>query len=237
MRDVKSEYKHREEHILLRNRPRPCILMLFVILSHFSNAYAADRKYNLRLGEAPLLVFSLIRPVELITAEFMYKLGGPFNFGVIGAYLNRKDMDHYKISALSVGGRIDLVLQENSFSTGRYISNAILVGSYKSSGQEITYPEYDNTVPTDPPPQAPSPDCTVSYEAKGQSITAALTFGKQWFWSNGINVNLGMGFIESKALERQLNISDTEGDKCDDKSVPDEKYSSPWFDFGFGYAF
>ena len=129
MRDVKSEYKHREEHILLRKRPRPCILMLFVILSHFSNAYAADRKYNLRLGEAPLLVFSLIRPVELITAEFMYKLGGPFNFGVIGAYLNRKDMDHYKISALSVGGRIDLVLQENSFSTGWYISNAILVGS------------------------------------------------------------------------------------------------------------
>lgn len=208
-----------------------CLIMIALFIPKY--AFSSDKKYNVRLGDAPFLIFSLVRPVNLITGEFMYNIGGPFNLGIVAAYLNREDSDNYQVKAYSLGLRVDLVLSKDSFGDGFYLSNAILAGTYNSSGKEVLYPEYD---PLEDPDKLNTPECTITYSAKGQSLTAAFTVGYQWFWSNGTNVNLGVGFIESKALKRTLS-STFSGDNCEGKEAPDEEYSSPWFDFGFGYAF
>jgi len=184
-------------------------------------------KYNVRLGQAPLIVFSLVRPVEIFTGDVMYQVSNNINVGYVVNYLNNRDDSDYKVEAFNVGVRADLHMSQ-SFTDGFYLSNAVLVGVYRSSGSEYRYP---NNIEGDSQPI--KPDCTLSFKSKGGSLVAALTVGYQWFWENGFNVNIGLGMVEAKAIKRKI----THTTDCLDMNPSTENYSSPWFDFGFGFVF
>ena len=195
---------------------------LWAVFSPPVNAEGSnDKSLNLRIQQIPLFALAAVEEQHLLDLEFMFRLTPYINLGAVYANFNEFE-DNYEFQSHNLGLRLDFVFSnEGGFSDAFYLSNAILVGQWQS--EETIIDETQGS-------------CQFYESTKGNSRTAAGTFGYQWFWQNGYNVNIGLGIIKSKSTKLDPKI-DSDCALKPESSRDHGTFQMPWFDLGLGYAF
>ena len=181
-----------------------------------------QKDVNIRVQQGPFLFLPALTDVPLAQVEFMFRPNKHFNLGLVAnSYNDNMDLTNstYALNVNSFGMRVDFVLNDDAFSDGLYISNLLMFGAWTSS---------EETLPTS--------SCKASYELNGRNSVAGGSFGYQWFWRNGYNVNIGVAFLESRSLDSESELKSD----CDEPGLEFEKYDviqKTWVDLGFGFAF
>ncbi len=196
------------------------VLFLFQMNHQLLAQSGTEKTVNIRIQQAPLFALSFIEETELINLEMMFRPTQFINLGIIGASYREKQ-DNYDFQAYDLGLRIDFVFStKGGFDDAFYLSNGILTGKWES---EETVVDTGSL-------------CELRYKAEGTNLVAFGAFGHQWFWSNGYNLNIGVGLVKARTLDVTTDRQYT----CD-TNIAFEKdhgvFEKPWVDLGLGYAF
>ena len=195
------------------------ILATAGLISTNGQAYDREKSINFRVQQAPFLFFPMLAEVPMAQLEFMFRPNKHLNLGLVGnsfSELSETENSTYDLNINSVGFRVDFVLNSDAFSDGFYISNFLMMGMWSSQEEsEAT--------------------CGTVFKSSGQSSITGGSFGYQWFWENGYNVNIGIGAVEISALS-----NDSDGiNGCALSTVKPKEFKvnrRNWIDLGFGFS-
>ena len=180
------------------------------------------KRFNIRVQEAPLVIYSLVDRNQIVNAEFMVPYARNVNLGLQVARFGIYREDSYELRSDNVGIRAEYVLgRRGGFGSGFYVSNNVLMGKYDIKTYKAATLADGHT-------------CQRTFASHGQAITAGLTTGFQYFAQSGVNFNAGVGYVKSRTMKTHA----TSTSSCvDDPGRLDGKpFESPWLDLGLGYA-
>ncbi len=197
---------------------------LFILIPIFFFTFSilgqGTKTINFRSQNAPMMHFGLVKDNFNVNFELMYALLQNLNIGLVGFKYQAKSDDDYnhQIQSLNMGIRADFVFAKNGFSDGFYVSDAILLGQYETTGIESHLEGCEN-----------------SFKEKGNNLVATIGIGYQWYWASGLNLNMGVGYVESKALS--ANIKHTNSCQSVTNLTPKgDNHKNVLYDLGFGFA-
>lgn len=187
-----------------------------------NTSIAAEKEINIRVQQGPFLFLPALTEVPMAQVEIMFRPNKHFNLGVVGNTYNensRLENSDYILNINNLGMRVDFVLNDDGFTDGIYLSNLLMFGIW-------------NSIEESSEPTA----CNARYQVSGKNSVTGGSLGYQWFWDNGYNVNIGIAFLESKALDNESKLNSN----CQALDLQQKKYTvikKTWLDLGFGFAF
>lgn len=193
-------------------------------ISRPADGHPTLHRKNIRVQGIPFFFLTSVVDSPLVQGEIMLRPHRNLNFGFIFAVQDRtEELDGtnriYDYSSKELGIRFDFVFNHNAFTDGWYLSNGIRFG-YMESSERTRFND----------------GCVGTYKSKGLIHHNFGSFGYQWFFGNGYNTNVGLGYVIARPYRVDPEI-DNPCEGTEIKTADHGSYDKIFADIGFGFSF
>ena len=185
----------------------------------------------MRLQHAPLSIFTVLGNRGILGADMMFKVsnnltvGPSINFARLSGEQIRENSKGNQFGkdvlneSFQMGLRVDLVLNEDLLND-RKVNNGPFTDAFYISNI-LNYSTFNTYESLNTETNAKGDKLN-----EGTALTGGAIIGRQFFWKNGFNTNIGLGYIQTKILEEKDSY----------KGPLSSPLNRVWIDFGIGYT-